>query len=126
MKHITDEQFEILQNIEREFSQTLIREHFGEDSDAANKAFLENLRYSELPGMILSKVRYDFSRSASNDVNAKRLLKYCERAVPALTRIFGENALVAAMPEEARTRDILDVVEKNGAPQIAGLIKQAL
>ena len=126
MAQITSTQLETLQSIERNFSTTLVKDHFNDDSGAANAAFSEALSLSEKFRIFVAAFKYKKLPSDDINVTAKRLLNYCDRAVPALTTVFGEQALVDALPEEARTQEIVDLSRDLGGEQVARLLEKSL
>ena len=122
---ISDNQLKVLKNIEHSFSTTLIDRHFNGDSKAAVSAFSQALTLSDKFQIAVAALIYKKLSSENNTITAKRLLNYCDKAVPALTKVFGEKSLVDALPEDARNQEILDISRKLGGCKVAHLVGQS-
>ena len=56
---------------------------------------------------------------------AKALVAFCDAAVAPLNRTFGEQALLAALPDAAKEERIVDVCRALGANKLAALCEKA-
>ena len=86
-------------------------------------------------------LKISFSEKIKLDM-AQRLMKMAEKyngptkfakmidssnaAVPALTRIFGEQALISRLPPKAKDERIVALLDKAGATELSTLIRKAM
>ena len=124
---VTKNQFEILERIQIAFSDTLIKEHFNGDKCAANAAFASKLGFIEKCSFLLVKMRYDMSLdTADYETRTKLLVNYCNMSLPILIQILGEETVINAFPDEALNMDIVVLLERLKANNIANIIRKSL
>lgn len=121
MANITKEQFETLSNMHNAFRKELLKK----DIDGVQK-FSENTGFFEKLGLASAKLRLNFARNSGYETKAVRLVSFFDKAVPGLTRTFGEQALLEALPVEAKTQEVADLTAQLGGHRIAGLIQKTL
>lgn len=66
--------------------------------------------------------------SARYGVHAKaqKLVDISNKTVPALTSIFGEQALVDNLPPQIKTEEAADILERAGATEVLALVRKAI
>lgn len=92
----------------------------------AQARFMRNLSFGEKLKIGSAKLSYEFSRNADLKTRGDKLVHYCETALPALVRTFGEAALLRAMPAEAKNQDVVALCQSLGAKKLAALVLKAI
>lgn len=124
MSRISQNELETLETISSAFPKEAISRS-GMDRKAIMAAFIANTSMLQKVSLAMSKLWYQAARS--NDARAKRLVRYCEKNVPPLMRVFGQDALVEAMrTQPTRSEAIASLSERLGGAKIASLIRQSL
>lgn len=124
--NVTEQDYKTFKAISDGFSDTLIERHFGGDNRAAVTAFSRSISLWEKANMAVKVLSLHFASQADPETKSRRLLAYCESAVPGLTKVFGRQALVEALPETARDPKVAEMAEKLGAREIPALIREAM
>lgn len=124
MTKVSKEQVEALESIVEKFGQNVV----SIAGKGANKAFFKNTTFREKVRLSATRWLYTSLKGSKNyDKRAKRLVNYCETAVPALTRSFGEDVMVQAMKANTGcSEEFAAVSEDLGGKKIAALIRKSL
>jgi len=121
---VTRQDYETLEHIKDALSGALLEKH----PDALEK-FTHTLGFGEKIALGAAKLRYEFAAAAKDvgyDVKARRLVEFCDRTVPGLVKVFGEAAVIGALPPEARNENVAALSQSLGGPRIADLIRKTL
>jgi hypothetical protein len=121
MRTITDQEFRKVDGLIKGFSDALL----GTQPNAV-ESFMRKLSWGEKMRIGSAKLAYEFAKNADPNTKAEKLVQYCEAVVPALTRTFGEAAVIKALPVDARTQEVCDICEQLGGRQTAALIRKSL
>ena len=120
---ITSQDADLLSQIQAEFSHNVIDNYEGD----ALKAFRKNAGI--ITFMRLVKDAYAEQRCSTHPDSEKRAratAKYSTTALPILTKTFGEQALLDALPDKARTQHVVDLCREAGSPELADLCAKAM
>ncbi|MCI5060130.1 MAG: hypothetical protein MRY79_03555 [Alphaproteobacteria bacterium] len=114
----------LLSSISEEFSRNVIRNFEG---DALAK-YKKSATFFEMAKVIWRNIRFQQSRRVgfNPETRLKRLARYNQAALPILRRAFGEQALIEALPEKAKTEEIVSLCKKLEAPEIASLCRKGI
>lgn len=126
MTEMNEDAFALLQGIQDEFSDTLVQSLGAKNQDEANRAVAAHMTRGDMVRAIFMKLRFEFKKNAAPETKARRLMAYTESMVPALTKTFGEQALVDSLPERARNENVATMVENLGSTRVAALVRKAL
>lgn len=122
---VTEEDLKTLEAIPAAFMNNVLS-NSGMTREEAYDAYVKSLSKMEMAGLAASKLKLQFSKSAAPETKAKRIVEFCDKAVPGLTKVFGEQALVDGFPESAKTEHMADLTEQLGGSKIANLIRKSL
>jgi len=124
---ITKADATLLQTISDKFSKNVVANYKAESDGEAVKKFGDSLGAIEkvkiLGTGIASALR---QKSSSYETQAKGIAQRASSVLPAMTRTFGEDFVVAAMPEEAKHQHAIDVCKEVGANDLAKLCQKAM
>lgn len=68
----------------------------------------------------------NMARNYSPEAKLKKFVDGSNKILPHLTRIFNEQAMLNAIPPEAKDEEVLALCDKAGATAIAGLIRKSM
>jgi hypothetical protein len=121
MKQITDADIRRVDAMLNQFRKAMI----GKDKDAEAK-FIRELSFSEQLKIGSAKLSYEFACHSNPRNRAEKMIVFCETALPALKRVFGEGALIAAVPKEAMDMELIGVCVQLGGNGIVDLLRKAM
>jgi hypothetical protein len=123
--HIGQSEYNNLRNTQTGFVSSLIS-NSGMEQSAIRKAFMEKTGPVEKLGLIACRF---WAERTSGDYEARagRFVRYCEKNVVPLTRVFGQQALVESMRQQPeRSAKLAEMVEGLGGRNIASIIRRSL
>ena len=122
---VTEEDLKTMEAIPAEFMANVLS-NSGMSKEEAYDAYVKSLSTTEKASLAVSQMKLQFAKSAAPETKAKRIVEFCDKAVPGLTKVFGEQALIDGFPESAKTEHIADLTEQLGGSNIANLIRKTL
>jgi len=119
----SDEDYMSLGKLVERFSRNLVNPH---DKDAVYY-FNKEMRFHEFFSILAAKARYiSSSHNDSIAKSTKNYIKYTNKTIPPLRRVFGEAALVNALPADMRSEEMAEFIEELGGKRIAALIRASI
>jgi hypothetical protein len=81
----------------------------------------------KIKGMRMALVTAEkYSKQFNAEAKMDKFVAATNDVVPTLVKIFGEQTLVAKIPPQFRTHDVVNLSEKAGATEIAGLLRRSM
>lgn len=121
MRPITSDDIARVEAMLNKFKKSMI----GGDVEAELR-FMQKLSFAERIRIGSAKLSYEFSDKADPRGRAEKLVTFCETALPALSRVFGEAALIKAVPKEAHDQELISVCEQLGGKGVVALLRRAM
>lgn len=123
--NITEDDLKTLEAIPAAFMKNVL-EQSGMSRDEAYKAYVGHLSVGEKAALMAAKLKLEFAKNADPETKARRIVDFCDKAVPSLTKVFGEQALIDAFPENGRSQHMVDLTTELGGKHIPALIRKTL
>jgi hypothetical protein len=124
--YLTNKDLKTFRTLYTIFSEALIGDQSEEGKQAARKDISKNTRIGDKASIQYSRLRYNLAFDDDFEDMATHLLAYCDKSLPALTKVFGRQALVDVLPPEAKNNRIATIAEELEANRISSLIREAL
>jgi hypothetical protein len=121
MRNLTEDDFKRVDSVMAAFQAAMLKE-----SPDAESRLMRNMSFSEKLKIGSAKLSYEFSRNADLRTRGQKLVTYCEASLPVLVRTFGEAMLLRAMPQEAKSQEVVDLCQALGAKKLAALVLKAV
>ncbi len=121
MRSLTQDDFNRVDSVMAAFQAGMLK-----SMPDAQERFMRNLSFTEKLKIGSAKLSYEFARNADLKTRGEKLAYYCEAALPALVRTFGEAALLRSMPQEAKNAEVVQLCESLGARKLAALVQKAI
>jgi hypothetical protein len=121
MRNLTEDDFGRVDSVMAAFQAAMLKA-----MPDAQERFMRNLSFTEKLKIGAAKLSYEFSRNADLKTRGQKLAYYCESALPALVRTFGEAALLRSMPQDAKNPEVVQLCEALGARKLAALVQKTI
>jgi hypothetical protein len=112
-------------SLTQEFTRNLKQNYQGKD---ANQSYEASVGFGDALTLIYYKSTHKVAEVLPTSYNykAKKLVTFCEKSLPFLTRTFGEEALQLAFLEEMKQDSFIKKVERLGGQEIANVLRQKI
>ncbi len=126
-RNITDIDVDTLDGIAADFTANVKSNYEEEKKFDARKVFVSKLSLKDKFNILVAKrhLAKVIDADVSPEKKARAILLYCESALPAMKKAFGEAFLVRSLPVEAQDDRVIDVAQGFGAHAIADLCQKA-
>ena len=120
--NITEEDEKLIREAGKKFRANIEANFNGDAKEAImkNMSFFEKAKFAKM--MITAK----FNKEASLEEKAKFGAEAAGAALPVMKKTFGEDFLIAAMPDEMKVQRLVDLCEYLGQKDLADLCKKAI
>jgi|GEM_PF-1610728 hypothetical protein len=122
---VTKEDIKLLEGITKGFSKNLKDSYKQTHGKDAVEEFTKNASKRDIFNIFSARVALK-TPSFSDRARAKKEIRNCMAALPALKKTFGEQALVAALPKEAASQRVIEICEQLGGREMAALCQNKM
>ena len=118
--------FEHLNEVRHAFSKALRNDYYARTKTYAARELLSELGLTDVFKLFGARLKYEQTDYSAYKIRTQRLMNFCDKILPHLTRVFGDKAILKAIPQDARNELTAAMAEEHGGKEVAALIRKTL